>query len=122
MDLHGTLSSPATDYGKRPNVFRLRFQNGAEYLFQCRDQDEMTHWVSRITDAVGRAGEASGAGWAQRAQTLPATAVARAAGEAAESAPPAEAPASPGSRRTPQREPSKGKEKKGISFTMGKKK
>jgi len=44
-DLEGSVAVAATDYNKRPNVFRLKLANGAEYLFQCRD--EVSHFQLR---------------------------------------------------------------------------
>lgn len=37
VDLSGAAASVATDYVKRPHVFRLKLPNGGDYLFQCRD-------------------------------------------------------------------------------------
>ena len=37
VPLEGATSSVATDYVKRPNVFRLKLSNGGYYLFQAKD-------------------------------------------------------------------------------------
>lgn len=44
-ELEGSVAVAATDYNKRPNVFRLKLANGAEYLFQSKDEVslEITH-------------------------------------------------------------------------------
>lgn len=91
IDLDGASAAKASDYQKRPHVFRLKLANGGDYLFQCKDdvscpsfpdpvssktvlhvcsawlQDEMTTWINKINNAVG--GDAS---TPSRAQTLPA--------------------------------------------------
>ena len=36
-DLDGSSAVVATDYTKRPHVFRLKLANGGEYLYQCKD-------------------------------------------------------------------------------------
>ncbi|ESO05968.1 hypothetical protein HELRODRAFT_105953 [Helobdella robusta] len=39
----------ATDYHKRPNVFKLKMDvSGAEYLFQCKDEAEMNLWITML--------------------------------------------------------------------------
>jgi len=152
VELHGASASPAGDYAKRQHVFRLKLANGAEYLYLCRDQDEMNRWVTRISEAVGQAGETSSSAFgAARAQTMPATSTKSESRGKSEGRDPAlaaahapalaaEAPAAvtasgtgtgsgtgttgSGSGRTPQREQSRGKEvgKGKGSFTAGKKK
>ena len=37
MDLQGASCEVASDYSKRPFVFRLKLQTGSEYLFQAKD-------------------------------------------------------------------------------------
>ncbi len=37
IDLNGATCAAATDYTKKPHVFRLKLPNGGEWLFQCRD-------------------------------------------------------------------------------------
>jgi spectrin beta len=68
IDLDGASAAKASDYQKRPHVFRLKLANGGYYLYQCKDDDEMTTWINRINDAVGGDPGAPGG----RAQTLPA--------------------------------------------------
>lgn len=69
IDLDGTNAVAATDYSKRPNVFRLKLANGGDYLFQTKDEDEMNNWIGRINAASGSDPDAS----PSRAQTMPAT-------------------------------------------------
>jgi len=38
MDLVGAECELATDYNKRPHVFRLRLATGGEFLFMAKDQ------------------------------------------------------------------------------------
>ncbi|KER28385.1 hypothetical protein T265_04768 [Opisthorchis viverrini] len=42
------IASRATDYVKKPNVFRLKTREGAEYLFEVADAKELDMWVDRI--------------------------------------------------------------------------
>ena len=43
---------PATDYRKKPNVFRLKLQGGNEYLFHAKDDVEMDEWIKSISNAI----------------------------------------------------------------------
>lgn len=38
IELSGTTALVATDYTKRPNVFRVKLANGGDYLFQTKDE------------------------------------------------------------------------------------
>ncbi|CAF0773539.1 unnamed protein product [Adineta ricciae] len=54
-DLHldsSTSVSPATDYRKKPNVFRLKLHGGNEYLFHAKDDQEMNEWISSINNCI----------------------------------------------------------------------
>ncbi|XP_052768377.1 spectrin beta chain-like isoform X4 [Mya arenaria] len=66
MDLVEAECDPAKDYIKRPHVFRLRLQMGAEYLFMAKDSVEMERWINAINSTV-RTGASP-----TRSQTLPA--------------------------------------------------
>jgi len=68
VDLEGSSAAVATDYGKRPNVFRVKLSNGGDFLFQCRDEDEMNSWMSKVNAASGASNEPQSPG---RASTLP---------------------------------------------------
>ncbi|KAK7104923.1 spectrin beta chain-like isoform X2 [Littorina saxatilis] len=61
----------ASDYNKRPFVFRLRLATGSEYLFQAKDGGERDSWIGRINSVTGGGGEAPPA-VPSRSQTLPA--------------------------------------------------
>ena len=43
LDLNGATCAGATDYTKRPHVFRLKMASGGEWLFQCRD--DVSLWI-----------------------------------------------------------------------------
>ncbi|KAJ4442213.1 hypothetical protein ANN_12079 [Periplaneta americana] len=69
VDLRGGSTKVADDYTKKKHVFRIKLANGAEYLFQARDDEEMNAWVQRVSvqcDLQGSAGPS-------RSQTLPAS-------------------------------------------------
>ncbi|UJR25857.1 hypothetical protein I4U23_007207 [Adineta vaga] len=54
-DLHLDIStnvSQATDYRKKPNVFRLKLHGGNEYLFHAKDDQEMNEWISSINTCI----------------------------------------------------------------------
>jgi len=68
IELEGASAAKASDYQKRPHVFRLKLANGGDYLYQCKDDDEMNTWIGRINNAAGGEGGSTPA----RAQTLPA--------------------------------------------------
>lgn len=48
VSLAGAVAAPATNYEKRPCVFRLKLFNGGESLFQCPSEDDMHNWVEAI--------------------------------------------------------------------------
>ncbi|CAF2200217.1 unnamed protein product [Rotaria magnacalcarata] len=47
-----TSIAPATDYRKKTNVFRLKFQDGNEYLFHAKDDTEMNEWITAINNTI----------------------------------------------------------------------
>ncbi|CAF3032963.1 unnamed protein product [Rotaria sp. Silwood2] len=47
-----TNVSQAIDYRKKPNVFRLKFQDGNEYLFHAKDDIEMNEWIIAINNCI----------------------------------------------------------------------
>ncbi|XP_078720706.1 spectrin beta chain, non-erythrocytic 1-like isoform X1 [Lampetra fluviatilis] len=89
LPLSGSSCEVASDYKKRKHVFKLRLEDGNEFLFQAKDDDEMNGWINSVSTAIvgvpaeasggasggGGAGGGDGAGDVARAQTLPATAV-----------------------------------------------
>merc|ERR1719397_1218934 len=66
VDLVGGTAEVATDYTKKKNVFRLKLQNGGDYLFQANDDEQMNLWVESINRQVQTPEEAAG-----KSQTLP---------------------------------------------------
>ncbi|XP_055939314.1 spectrin beta chain-like isoform X2 [Argiope bruennichi] len=68
IDLRGATAQVPSDYTKRKHVFRLKLSNGAEYLFQAKDDDEMNLWLQKLQAAIGSEGSAG----PSRSQTLPA--------------------------------------------------
>ncbi|XP_070836102.1 spectrin beta chain, erythrocytic isoform X1 [Chaetodon trifascialis] len=62
-----------TNYKKKKHVSKLRLGDGSEYLFQCKDEEELQRWSQAMEKAVQplAAEEASGASGA-KAHSLPA--------------------------------------------------
>ncbi|CAB1335514.1 unnamed protein product [Coregonus sp. 'balchen'] len=63
-----------TNYKKKKHVFILRLGDGSEYLFQCKDEEELGHWTQAMEKAVKplaqKEAEPSGSAGA-RARSLP---------------------------------------------------
>jgi spectrin beta len=68
VELLGGTAEIASDYTKKKHVFRLKLNNGGDYLFQASEEEEMTQWVNSINSVAESGASASGSG---RAQTLP---------------------------------------------------
>ncbi|KAJ8372952.1 hypothetical protein AAFF_G00272760 [Aldrovandia affinis] len=51
----------AHGYKKRKHVFKLRLGDGKEYLFQAKDEGEMSSWIRSVLSAIPPGG--GGAGW-----------------------------------------------------------
>jgi len=69
IDVVGANAEIASDYKKKPHVFRLKLADCGEYLFQATSDEEMAQWVNSINQvAIQDEGAAGGAG---RSQTLP---------------------------------------------------
>ena len=47
-----TNASQATDYRKKPNIFRLKLHDGNEYLFHAKDEIEMNEWITSINNCI----------------------------------------------------------------------
>uniref|UniRef100_G3Q8U6 Spectrin beta, non-erythrocytic 1 n=1 Tax=Gasterosteus aculeatus aculeatus TaxID=481459 RepID=G3Q8U6_GASAC len=66
----------ASEYKKKKHVFKLRATDGNEFLFQAKDEEEMSTWIQAILNAGGDrpdpAGSGPGTPASGRAQTLPA--------------------------------------------------
>ncbi|KAG7484753.1 hypothetical protein MATL_G00053400 [Megalops atlanticus] len=75
ISLTDAVCEVAHDYKKRKHVFKLRLGDGKEYLFQAKDEAEMSSWIRSIISSIpaGRAGERSPGGPAvlSRAMTMP---------------------------------------------------
>jgi len=68
INICSAASEKAADYTKKRHVFRLKLSNGGEFLFQAKDDDEMSGWVAKLANfTVSEAGAGP-----SRAQTLPA--------------------------------------------------
>ncbi|KAM3871043.1 spectrin beta chain, erythrocytic [Diretmus argenteus] len=72
LSLSGATWEILTNYKKKKHVFKLRLGDGSEYLFQCKDEEELQRWTQAMQMAVQTPGveEASGSSGA-RAHSLP---------------------------------------------------
>ncbi|XP_072562668.1 PH and SEC7 domain-containing protein 2-like isoform X2 [Paramormyrops kingsleyae] len=48
LSVHHALASRASDYGKRPNVFKLKTSDWKVFLFQAPSEEEMVSWIRQI--------------------------------------------------------------------------
>jgi spectrin beta len=71
IDVVGATAEIASDYKKKPHVFRLKLANCAEYLFQGSSDEEMAQWVNAINQVASQ--DEGATGGAGRSQTLPGT-------------------------------------------------
>ncbi|XP_041865987.1 uncharacterized protein LOC121655431 isoform X2 [Melanotaenia boesemani] len=53
LNLMGAECSPALDYTKKPNCFRLRLRDGSEYLFNTSSRFLMKKWIMKIQASTG---------------------------------------------------------------------
>uniref|UniRef100_A0A673I301 Spectrin beta chain n=1 Tax=Sinocyclocheilus rhinocerous TaxID=307959 RepID=A0A673I301_9TELE len=61
-----------TNYKKKKQVFKLRLEDGSEYLFQCKDEEELQNWTQAIEQAAQAVTEEPVAGPSGvKAQSLP---------------------------------------------------
>uniref|UniRef100_A0A2K6U8P0 Spectrin beta chain n=1 Tax=Saimiri boliviensis boliviensis TaxID=39432 RepID=A0A2K6U8P0_SAIBB len=60
VSLARAQGSVASDYRKRKHVFKLGLQDGKEYLFQAKDEAEMSSWLRVVNAAIATASSASG--------------------------------------------------------------
>ncbi|XP_045871573.1 spectrin beta chain, non-erythrocytic 2 isoform X1 [Meles meles] len=60
VSLARAQGSVAFDYRKRKHVFKLGLQDGKEYLFQAKDEAEMSSWLRVVNAAITAASSASG--------------------------------------------------------------
>ncbi|XP_063730932.1 uncharacterized protein LOC134858766 isoform X5 [Eleginops maclovinus] len=54
LNLLGAECSPAPDYTKKPNCFRLRLRDGSEYLLNASSRFLMKKWMMKIQANTGR--------------------------------------------------------------------
>ncbi|KAM4771567.1 spectrin beta chain, non-erythrocytic 1 isoform 1-T1 [Rhinophrynus dorsalis] len=52
VSLKEAVCEVATDYKKKKHVFKLKLNDGNEYLFQAKDDEEMNTWIQAITNAI----------------------------------------------------------------------
>uniref|UniRef100_A0A671MMD0 Spectrin beta chain n=1 Tax=Sinocyclocheilus anshuiensis TaxID=1608454 RepID=A0A671MMD0_9TELE len=61
-----------TNYKKKKQVFKLQLEDGSEYLFQCKDEEELQNWTQAIEQAAQAVTEEPVAGPSGvKAQSLP---------------------------------------------------
>ncbi|XP_034021574.1 spectrin beta chain, non-erythrocytic 1-like [Thalassophryne amazonica] len=78
ITLKDAVCDVASEYKKKKHVFKLRVTNGNEYLFQAKDEEDMSTWIQAIlnvsmADHSEVRGSNLGTPTSGRAQTLPAT-------------------------------------------------
>uniref|UniRef100_A0A665U6K9 Spectrin beta chain n=1 Tax=Echeneis naucrates TaxID=173247 RepID=A0A665U6K9_ECHNA len=73
ISLGEAVCEVAHDYKKRKHVFKLRLGDGKEYLFQAKDEAEMSSWIRSILGSIpAGTGESPGGPRAlSRAMTMP---------------------------------------------------
>ncbi|XP_032388646.1 spectrin family protein isoform X2 [Etheostoma spectabile] len=73
ISLGEAVCEVANDYKKRKFVFKLRLGDGKEYLFQAKDEAEMSSWIRSIISSIPTGSEDSPVGprALSRAMTMP---------------------------------------------------
>ncbi|XP_054482562.1 spectrin family protein isoform X3 [Anoplopoma fimbria] len=73
ISLGEAVCEVANDYKKRKFVFKLRLGDGKEYLFQAKDEAEMSSWIRSILSSIptGSADSPVGPRALSRAMTMP---------------------------------------------------
>lgn len=76
MSIIGASVEVAVDYKKKEHVFRLKLNNGGQYLFHAKDEEQMQSWLNRTQTAIQQAngsGAASTSGQSQfdKTKSLP---------------------------------------------------
>uniref|UniRef100_A0A8D3CEK8 Spectrin beta chain n=1 Tax=Scophthalmus maximus TaxID=52904 RepID=A0A8D3CEK8_SCOMX len=73
ISLGEAVCEVANDYKKRKNVFKLRLGDGKEYLFQAKDEAEMSAWIHSILGSIptGSGDSPGGPRALSRAMTMP---------------------------------------------------
>lgn len=52
LSLVGASVEVAVDYKKKEHVFRVKLNNGGQYLFRCRDDEEMNNWINKTQSSL----------------------------------------------------------------------
>ncbi|XP_054610767.1 spectrin family protein isoform X4 [Dunckerocampus dactyliophorus] len=73
ISLGEAVCEVAHDYKKRKHVFKLRLGDGKEYLFQAKDESEMSSWIRSILSSIpsGSGDSPGGPRVLSRAMTMP---------------------------------------------------
>ncbi|XP_066540760.1 spectrin beta chain, erythrocytic [Hoplias malabaricus] len=72
LSLSNATCEVLTGYKKKKQVFKLRLGDGSEYLFQCKDEDELQTWTQAIEKAAQPDTDEPTAGPSEpRARSLP---------------------------------------------------
>uniref|UniRef100_A0A4W6CDA6 Spectrin beta chain n=1 Tax=Lates calcarifer TaxID=8187 RepID=A0A4W6CDA6_LATCA len=73
ISLGEAVCEVAHDYKKRKHVFKLRLGDGKEYLFQAKDEAEMSSWIRSILGSIptGSGDSPGGPRALSRAMTMP---------------------------------------------------
>ncbi|XP_067847419.1 spectrin beta chain, non-erythrocytic 1-like isoform X2 [Heptranchias perlo] len=72
LNLKGATCEVAADYKKKKYVFKLRLNNGCEYLFHGKDEEEMHNWIQNLNIAIAEHDKPQSARHGEaRAHTLP---------------------------------------------------
>ncbi|XP_069773508.1 spectrin beta chain, non-erythrocytic 1-like isoform X2 [Narcine bancroftii] len=72
LSLKDALCEVAADYKKKKHVFKLRLNNGHEYLFHGKDEEEMDNWIHNVNTAIAEQNKLQSANQGgSRAHTLP---------------------------------------------------
>ncbi|CAN9510001.1 unnamed protein product [Ophioblennius macclurei] len=76
VNLKDATCDVATNYKKKKHVFKLKLTDGNEFLFQAKDEEEMSTWIQGILNAAmehsDQPSSQPGTPVSGRAQTLPA--------------------------------------------------
>uniref|UniRef100_A0A8C2HJG1 Spectrin, beta, erythrocytic n=1 Tax=Cyprinus carpio TaxID=7962 RepID=A0A8C2HJG1_CYPCA len=72
LNLSNASCEILTNYKKKKLVFKLQLEDGSEYLFQCKDEEELQNWTQAIEQAAQALTEEPVAGPSGvKAQSLP---------------------------------------------------
>jgi len=71
LSLVGASVEPAVDYKKKDHVFRLKLNNGGQYLFRAKDDEEMQTWIRMTQTAIQGAKETGSSMDISKTKSLP---------------------------------------------------